>query len=571
MIYSDTLQALKSFNIIINSKYEVEVVSNNILESEIDRAFFNVNLRNLFSEKMMFDDLKNGKAIVKISDFNICEMIHEVFEGKNINNRKIIVRLNSGSKEMDYAFFFSANLLISNYDNFEKKKVSIYVRDYKKFDSVEERYINHFEEFEEKFDLVKKMNVIGRFIIDLELDKYKAYGNEALPELLELTKTEDNLYQLNSRNSDKLLDNTIIKSKQFYDRVDLLLARKIDLLTDEWKVSDKWLRLEAKVLTETSEGLPRIIGGLVYDATYFQKYKDIESLHSFYELAISSGGIGMFHYDLEDHDSSVFTANEIYAGLFGMDPDENGFYKSSDFLKAQLPLEKNISKYESVNIQLDKLIKGEVDGTTDDVIKIRNLKTGEIKYLLSSSKVYSHFDDGKSKVVGGIVIDITDRIIRERNQVEFLYKDELTLLGNNRALAKNMLDANNGLGLFFDLDNFKKINDTYGHLMGDKMIKVFADSLDSVAKEYENITVYRLYGDEFFVFCETRHKSFASIYERKVKEHLLIKMKTIEEDIHLDASMGSALYKKGTDIDEFIKTADYAMYEAKISKKKREN
>ena len=107
--------------------------------------------------------------------------------------------------------------------------------------------------------------------------------------------------------------------------------------------------------------------------------------------------------------------------------------------------------------------------------------------------------------------------------------------------------------------------------MGDKMIKFFGECLDKVAKEYENVTVYRLYGDEFFVFCETRHKTFASIYERKVKEHLAIKMKKIKENIILDASMGSSMFKKGSNIDDFIKSADYSMYERKISKKKREN
>ena len=103
------------------------------------------------------------------------------------------------------------------------------------------------------------------------------------------------------------------------------------------------------------------------------------------------------------------------------------------------------------------------------------------------------------------------------------------------------------------------------------MIKFFGECLDNVAKEYENITVYRLYGDEFFVFCETRHKSFAAIFERKVKEHLVKKMINIKEDIALEASMGSSMFKKGSDIDDFIKYADYSMYETKISKKKREN
>ena len=280
---------------------------------------------------------------------------------------------------------------------------------------------------------------------------------------------------------------------------------------------------------------------------------------------------GMFHYDLSKHDSSVFKANKIYADIFGLEPDENGMYKFDDFLRAQLPLEENLSKYDNVNIQVDKLKRGEIEGTNDDILKIQNLKTGEIKYLLTSSKTDSYFEDGKAKRFGGIAIDITDRIIRERNQAEFLYKDELTLLGNNRALAKNMMDTKDGLGLFFDLDNFKKINDTYGHLMGDKMIKFFGECLDKVAKEYENITVYRLYGDEFFVFCETRHKSFAMIYERKVKEYLVKKMKTVKENINLEASMGTSMYKKGSNVDDFIKYADYSMYETKISKKKREN
>ena len=106
-----------------------------------------------------------------------------------------------------------------------------------------------------------------------------------------------------------------------------------------------------------------------------QNYKDLENVHMFYKLAINSGQIGMFHYDLDKHDSSVFKANEIYADIFGMSPNEDGMYKSEDFLRAQLPLEKNISKYESVNIQMDKIIRGEVEGTDDDILKIQNLKT----------------------------------------------------------------------------------------------------------------------------------------------------------------------------------------------------
>lgn len=571
MIYSDNLLRLKNFDIIINQDYKVEAVSDNILKSDIGEAFYDLNIIDIFSKKILFDHSESIENGIKQNKFNIMEIVKKAFKNNVTLNRKIIVRLNTELKEVNYSFFLSVTLLTGKFDGILKKSVLIVFNDYQKYYSTEELYRNHFDEFEEQFDLVKKMNVIGRFVIDFEIDKYKVYGNDLLPELLELKKNKDNFYRLNSRKDDYILENSIIKSKAFYERIDMLVSGKIDLLTDEWKIKDKWLRLEGKVLTTSPKGTPKMIGGIIYDVTDFQNYKDLENIHLFYELAINSGQIGMFHYDLDKHDSSLFTANSIYANLMGIDPDENGMYLSSDFLEAQLPLEEHISNYESVKIQFDKLLKGEDTSTNDDILKIKNLKTGEIKYLLTSSKVDSFFEDGTTKRFGGIVLDITDRIIRERNQVEFLYKDELTLLGNNRSLAKNMINAKDGLGLFFDLDNFKKINDTYGHLMGDKMIKLFGECLDNTAKDYENVIVYRLYGDEFFVFCEERPKSFALIFDQKVKACIIEKMSDIKEKIKLEASMGCSMFKKGSDIDDFIKSADYSMYEAKISKKKREN
>lgn len=571
MIYSDILQSLGNFNIVVSSNFKVLAVSSNITDSEIGEAFFQLDVVDLFSKKYFFDDEFATEVQISKSECDIAELFKSVFEGNEIHNVKKNIKLKTKMTTIYYSFFFSIALLSGPDQGEDNKAVHVSINSFTKATENEEIYKSHFDEFDEQFDLVKKVNVIGRFVIDYEVNKYKVYGNDLLPGLLGLQKSKDNFYKLNSRNADSIMENTIVKSKYFYERLDLLLKGEIDVLTDEWMVSDRWLRLEAKIFTYTDSGIPKITGGIIYDVTDFQKYKDLESVHLFYELAINSGQIGMFYYDLEKHDSSVFEANKIYADLLGIDSDKDGYYSFEDFLRVQLPIEENISEYENAAIQVNKLLRGEIYGTKDDILKIQNLKTGEIKYLLTSSKVESQFEDGKPKKFGGIVLEITDRIIRERNQTEFLYKDELTSLGNNRALAKNMVTASDGLGLFFDLDNFKRINDTYGHLMGDQMIKLFGGCLAKVADEFGNITVYRLYGDEFFVFCETRHKSFASKFERNVKEYLAKKMKTIDEDIFIEASMGYAMFKKGSNIDDFIKTADYSMYEQKISKKKREN
>lgn len=569
MIYSDILQKIKNFSLIVNQNNLVQSVSNNILESDIGRLFFNMEISSVFTKDIMFDGCNSIEEI--LNSCNILEYIKQSFLGTDTIDKHCNISIDTGKDVINYTFLFTATLLNGVVNGVDRKVVSLLIKDYNKFDSELEQYLNHFQQFENQFDLLKKVNLFGRFIINFEKNKHNVYGNAVLPDLLGLKKSKDNFYKLKDRHEDADIENAIVAADDFHDKINDLVNGNIDVITDEWKVSEKWLRLEAKTLTRTSKGKPKIVGGVVYDITDFDNNQDLKSSNMFYELAISSGELGMFHYDLDKHDTSVFSANKRYGELMGLETNEKGLYKTEDFLSAQLSIEEDISIYEDAHIQSSKLLKGEIEGTNDDVLKVKNLKTGEIKYLLSSSKTESFFENGKPKRLGGIVLDITDRITKAKNQTEFLHKDELTSLGNNRLLAKNLLVANDGLGLFFDLDNFKKINDTYGHLMGDKMIKVFGFCLNKIAKEYENISVYRLYGDEFFVFCETRHKSFGFIYERRVKELLLKEMKKTDEKIVLEASMGAAMFKKGSNTDDFIKNADYSMYETKMKKKKREN
>lgn len=567
MKYSDILQRLSNFHIIVNSNFKVSAVSSNISDSDIGETFFDIDAVDLFSQKYFFDGDVSSKENLNDLECNVLKIIKDAFEGNEISNIKKNIEVRNHNTLMYYSFYFSVYLLTDYHKETNNNVVHILINDFKKIRETEAIYKSHFDEFDKQFDLVKKMNVIGRFIIDYESDKYKVYGNELLPGLLGLQKTDDNFYKLNSRTSESIMENTIVKSELFYERLELLLTGKIDLLTDEWKVADRWLRLEAKIFTRTKNGSPNITGGIIYDVTDFQKYKDLENVHMFYELAINSGQIGMFYYDLERHSPGFFEANEIYAEIFGIDRGKNGLYAFDDFLRAQLPVEDNITEYESVKIQVNKLFEGEITGTNDDILKIQNLKTGDIKYLISSSKVESVFEDGKAKKFGGIVFEITDRIVSEKNKNEYLYKDELTSLGNNRALAKNMLKASDGLGMFFDLDNFKKINDTYGHLMGDQMIIVFGDCLQKVANDFGNIVVYRLYGDEFFVFCEGYENSIASEFSTLVHTDFKTNKEVSSLDIKIEASMGYSIYQASADVDDFIKCADYAMYENKIHKK----
>lgn len=295
----------------------------------------------------------------------------------------------------------------------------------------------------------------------------------------------------------------------------------------------------------------------------------LQYLLSVYRIAIVSAGIGIFYYDVDRFGKDSFEANDIYADMLGLTPDNNGYYPLAQFQECLLPMEEEVSKSISTTESLNQLMQGTIEGTSEEIIKVRHLQTNQVKYLISSSRIDARFEDGSPRRFGGSIIDITERIEREKNQLMYAFTDELTRLPNNRKLLHDMPERKDGIGLFFDLDNFKKVNDTYGHNVGDDLLRVYGKALKSIASVEEGIYPYRLHGDEFFVFLEGKELDFGQVFERDVNEHLDDLMHTFPEDVVLEASMGYSVYTVGMDIDDFIKKADYKMYQTKIAKKEQ--
>ncbi len=118
--------------------------------------------------------------------------------------------------------------------------------------------------------------------------------------------------------------------------------------------------------------------------------------------------------------------------------------------------------------------------------------------------------------------------------------------------------------IIFDLDNFKSINDSYGHLVGDQILKEFALLLVQTKREYDY--VFRYGGDEFLVLLpESRQDGIVSFWERLIK---LLDGKFIDcggGKLKLSFSAGAAVFPsqhiKG--LDDLIKSADKSLYKAK--------
>jgi diguanylate cyclase (GGDEF)-like protein len=472
------------------------------------------------------------------------------------------------SFELTDSVYVSFELLLIPMLNKNNKEVNVTFKDVMFEDNLSTVYNHLFDAFDDAFDPLSLTIPMGRFIINPQLGMNRVYGSASIPKLFSISPEPSHEYRLYQPGSKDYKSNMLVFSESYFIQISLLLNHEIDVLKVEMKVKDKWLQMQCRLFKLHNDSDVTVIGGFVRDITEFRAIEDIEYVQSIYEMAITSGGIGIFHYDLDKHPANYFEANDIYANMIGIEPDSEGLYALSDFMSTLLPLEEEITDNEEVLVSLNKLLEGQLDGTIDDILKIKNHKTDEILYLLSSSKIDQRFPNGKPKRFGGTVIDITERIEKEKFQREYAYKDELTGLGNNRRLHYDMKKRDNGIGLFFDLDNFKKINDRFGHLMGDRMLKLYAKALMNAAVDVEDVYIYRLYGDEFFVFAEHQDISFALDYEKKVISYIT-HSKAKKDGIKLDASMGVALYDTKDDIDDFIKSADYEMYKTKIKKKSK--
>jgi diguanylate cyclase (GGDEF)-like protein/PAS domain S-box-containing protein len=171
----------------------------------------------------------------------------------------------------------------------------------------------------------------------------------------------------------------------------------------------------------------------------------------------------------------------------------------------------------------------------------------------------------------GVTRDVTERKSNEA-KIEFLaFHDPLTTLPNRR-LARDHLGMAIAYAkraktkvalLFFDLDNFKTINDSLGHTIGDALLKSVAMRLRESIRTTD--TISRQGGDEFLVLLpDTQVPGVAAEIAEKLLRELGRPFEIDGYRLYTSASMGIALYPDdGNDFDALLKRADTAMYEAK--------
>ncbi len=201
------------------------------------------------------------------------------------------------------------------------------------------------------------------------------------------------------------------------------------------------------------------------------------------------------------------------------------------------------------------------------------------RYLKNSFVTYRHKINKATKDLQklnknleGKIQDRTKALEEMTNELQILaYHDALTGLPNRVLLADRLEQAiekakrhNIGLALFFiDLDKFKEVNDSFGHEVGDNVLKTVAKNLNGIIRKED--TLARLSGDEFTIIMEElKRPEDALLLAEKILKVLKEPIQVNGLTLYISCSIGISLYDKTVkDAHDFLKYADTAMYIAK--------
>ena len=177
---------------------------------------------------------------------------------------------------------------------------------------------------------------------------------------------------------------------------------------------------------------------------------------------------------------------------------------------------------------------------------------------------------GKVTNILGFAENITERRKVEQELFHRANYDSLTGLPN-RAFFFSHLEqavrrASRSRGelalMYFDIDRFKHVNDTYGHAVGDEVIRIFASRVRSALREVDLFA--RLGGDEFVLVLEgLADRAAAAAVAEKIVDAVRPVFETSGQHIQVSTSIGIAFLEDGMFADLLLTEADHAMYEAK--------
>lgn len=273
------------------------------------------------------------------------------------------------------------------------------------------------------------------------------------------------------------------------------------------------------------------------------------------DAALNNMSQGLLMFDAEGR---VMVHNRRYLELYGLELGR---------IKAGTPLQQLLE------------YRAETQSFTGDPVKY----AAKLRAMIANGETYSRMvdlPDGRTISIisrpmptGGWVVtheDITERRRAEKQIAHMAHHDALTDLPNRLLLrgrlaeaADNLVDGERLAVFYLDLDNFKSVNDTLGHQLGDELLKTVAERLRRCLDD--NVTVARVGGDEFAIILPGLVDiNTAAVQAQKICEVVSAPYDLLGHAVMTETSIGIAIAPNdGSTPDELLKNADTALYRAK--------
>jgi len=227
------------------------------------------------------------------------------------------------------------------------------------------------------------------------------------------------------------------------------------------------------------------------------------------------------------------------------------------------------AKEKNIIVDIDDLENIQIENILSKMVRIQEATKEGAQELKENIDLAATAIDNQDKNALLEVKKQMDALQQRISQLEEqVYVDELTKVYNRKWLFEKMLKEDhfrqNGAIGFVDIDDFKHINDNYGHIAGDKVLFLIA----SMIKKIPDSQVMRYGGDEFIVFLVDQDKSVIERYFEKINNDLSSKsFKLQDRTFKVSLSLGAENFTEGASFHDVAAIVDQKMYADKKRRK----
>lgn len=545
--------------------------SNKILDEELVIVSKN--------KKINIPEDLNGKEVY-VTKSSIYEKFLERFKLKNDLQMKII-KVDNIEKIDNIEYFVDTNLNTIG----ESNKLSISIlpessigvrREYKKLNNLinkalEDKYSERIESW-----LKKRKEIVfkNKFINSLTKEE-----KEYLEELKPLKIAYGNIENVSSYSFEKMKSVGVLPSLLdcLFRKLDINIVQRKNVQTLEWPEIYKDFnegKIDVLTLSKTVERKEKFIfTRKIYDLNVY-KVETLKKLRTTRKIGVIKNSIeesvAKEHF-LKNNIKIYLSKEKMLAdlknnrltGILSLNSDIYDKKRYSIKILENVPINLALNKNRAVLRDiLNKAILEMVD--LKDILKTSDLnKKKEILQEQEKHKELVVIVILSCIGLLALVMYQSFKVFTQKKKNKELLKDELTGLYSRRVyneFCKNNNDID-GCSLLIDLNNFKLLNDTYGHDYGDK---VLVETGKLLKETFKNDYVFRISGDEFYIF---------SCYSKNIKQKIeklenLFKNSYLMKKYNISFSLGYYFKKEKNSMEYAFKYADLAMYCAKKQKEK---